>query len=182
MYIVNVQLSCVLKCFLFCAKRGFLAWSQILLVLLVFYQLHNRGTRLTVNLNVLLLTYYRHKRLSDLREGRSFFGVVSQTTIKHFTEVRGAEITMLTSKILRCVLKGRKKRRNNCNGRHCRDPLQLAHSYGAQDQNRILATCRACSTMIFLDSFIYRVFLEYAKHRTKHRCGSRIFLRRGGDH
>ena len=109
MYIVNAQLSCVLKCFLFCAKRGFLVMTSILLVLLVFYQLHIRGTRLTVNLNNLLLTYYRHKRLTDLREGRSLFGVISQTTIKHFTEVRGAEITMLASKVLRCVLKGRKK-------------------------------------------------------------------------
>ena len=32
--------------------------------------------------------------------------------------------------------------------------------------------------MIFLDSFIYRVFLEYAKLRER-RGGSRIFLRRG---
>ena len=136
MYIVNAQLSCVLECFFFfCAKRGFLVMTSILLVLLVFYQLHKRRTR---------LTYYRHKRLTDLREGRSLFGVISQTTIKHFTEVRGAEITMLTSKVLRCILKGwkkkkKKKRRINSNGGHSRDPLQLAHSYGAQDQNRILA-------------------------------------------
>lgn len=144
MYIVNAQLSCVLECFFFGAKRGFLVMTSILLVLLVFYQLLKRRTRLRVNLNNLLLTYYRHKRLTDLREGRSLFGVISQTTIKHFTEVRGAEITMLTSKVLRCILKGwkkkkKKKRRINCNGGHSRDPLQLAHSYGAQDQNRILA-------------------------------------------
>ena len=162
--------------------------TSILLVLLVFYQLHIRGTRLTVNLNNLLLTYYRHKRLTDLREGRSLFGVISQTTIKHFTEVRGAEITMLNSKVLRCILKGwkkkkKKKRRIDCYGGHSRDPLQLAHSqrYGAQDQNRILAICRACSTMIFLDSFIYRVFLEYAKIE---RAQGRIqdFSQEGVDH
>lgn len=68
---MNVLLSCILKCvYLFCAKRGFLVGTAFLLVLLVLYQLHKRGTRVGVNYNVLLTIAIRDCLISE-KEGLS---------------------------------------------------------------------------------------------------------------